>query len=113
MTIVDEAFLKKIVSDQQSLIVDKNSDVEIDDFTEQRRIKFMNDLSALVDAYEQKCKYHDWYYAYSDDHRYWMAGEKSIKELIQMGKTLDELGQSFHRQNIYNRYCPWGAENEE
>lgn len=69
--------------------------------------------AGLLNAYEQKCKTHDWYYAYSDDHSYWMAGEKSIKELIELGKTLDDLGQSVHRQKIYNKYCPWATEDEE
>ena len=36
----------------------------------------------------EKLKAHDWYYAYSDDHRYWTAGSKQRKELLALHEAL-------------------------
>ena len=35
-----------------------------------------------------KLRNHDWYYAYSDDHRYWSAGRKQRQELNAMHENL-------------------------
>ena len=36
----------------------------------------------------QMLKGHDWYYAYSDDHRYWTAGRKSEADIrARLSKT--------------------------
>ena len=36
-----------------------------------------------------KLKNHDWYYAYSDDHRYWSAGNRQSRELRSLHATLE------------------------
>lgn len=45
---------------------------------------------------------HDWYYHYSDDHRYWVAGERSI---VRIRALIELLGDP--AQVMYNRACPW------
>ena len=45
-----------------------------------------------IQEYYDKLEKHDWYYAMSDDHRYWVAGERSIKELKRLA---DEHGEAF------------------
>ena len=39
--------------------------------------------------FAKKLKKHDWYYAYSDDHRYWTSGRSQRKQLENMHKELD------------------------
>lgn len=49
---------------------------------------------------------HDWYYTYSDDHRYWVAGtetEKVLNNVKAKCKALDEIKTT----NLFNEYCPW------
>ncbi len=41
---------------------------------------------------EELLKHHDWYYAMSDDHRYYTAGRKSFEKIW---KLMDEL----HKNN--------------
>lgn len=36
-----------------------------------------------------KLRSHDWYFAYSDDHSYWVRGQQQRKELDAMHKNLD------------------------
>jgi hypothetical protein len=42
-----------------------------------------------LDHYKQLLKAHDWHYAYSDDHRVWLKGEKERNELLKLANTLD------------------------
>ena len=39
--------------------------------------------------FAQKVKSHDWYYAYSDDHRVWRKGQSEIEVLRRMHKDLE------------------------
>lgn len=55
------------------------------------------------EKYEFLVKHHDWYYAFSDDHRVWSSGESNFKEI----KALRiKLGQSdcVRADNIWNQY---------
>lgn len=38
--------------------------------------------------FEKNLRGHDWYYAYSDDHRYWTAGHQQVQVLHEQHKTL-------------------------
>lgn len=48
-------------------------------------------------SFKEQLKSHDWYYHYSDDHRYWSAGEKEREEInttyyrLECPFTLGEL----------------------
>jgi len=50
--------------------------------------------------YISKLKSHDWFYAYSDDHRYYTKGSKEWKEISRLQKILDP------KHEIYNKYAP-------
>lgn len=113
MKIPDKAFLDKLFLERQALTFDPSNPPELNDLIEQRRINFMKRLSELVDAYEFKCKNHDWYYTYSDDHSFWMAGKAAIKEIIILGHALDDLGQGHLRRKIFKKYCPWANQEDQ
>lgn len=40
-------------------------------------------------AYKEALRRHDWTYQYSDDHRYWAAGQASWDHIQAMAKRLD------------------------
>ena len=56
----------------------------------------------MMGTFEKALRAHDWYYAYSDDHRYWARGQKTIAELRIQHKALEcpydfaELRQYVH-----------------
>tara|TARA_R110000824_G_scaffold383594_2_gene577244 strand:+ start:112 stop:522 length:411 start_codon:yes stop_codon:yes gene_type:complete len=63
----------------------------------------------LLTEFEALCRLHDWTYAYSDDHRYWVAGEKSIGHIRTAQNRLENDPQlkDFGRE-IYTHYCVMG-----
>ena len=40
--------------------------------------------------FRQMCVSHDLTYAYSDDHRYWVAGERTLKAIKAFAETMDD-----------------------
>lgn len=54
------------------------------------------------EKFERLVKHHDWYYNYSDDHRYWSAGNSAAQEIR---KLMDQLGPEAVK--FYNQACPW------
>ncbi len=65
-----------------------------------------------IQEYYDMLEKHDWYYCFSDDHRYWVAGERSIKELRRLA---DEHGEAFYTllEGFFNHHFsgkPWGNE---
>jgi len=50
--------------------------------------------------YISKLKSHDWFYAYSDDHRYYTKGSEEWKEISRLQKILDP------KHEVYNKYAP-------
>jgi len=50
--------------------------------------------------YISKLKSHDWFYAYSDDHRYYTKGSEEWKEISRLQKILDP------NHEVYNKYAP-------
>lgn len=57
---------------------------------------------------EKRLKDHDWYYAYSDDHRVWMSGEKSRALLLGL------LGEAakvdvYKARKMFGKYAPPGS----
>jgi len=62
-------------------------------------------LDIAVEAYTNMLKCHDWYYDYSDDHRYWSKGRNERDDITWAQKKLTERG--FDPEPLYNQYCPW------
>lgn len=82
----------------------------LEDVTE--RFKDEEQLKAtikLLTEFEALCRLHDWTYAYSDDHRYWVAGEKTIGHIRTAQNRLENDPQlkDFGRE-IYTHYCVMG-----
>jgi hypothetical protein len=49
-------------------------------------------MENLFEQLEEQCKHFDWTYPFSDDHRYWVAGEKAkavLSALIQQCEKID------------------------
>lgn len=57
-------------------------------------------MTTLAQLYD-KLEAHDWYYAMSDDNRYWVAGEASRKELEEIGKESPAHQSLIERYTIY------------
>jgi len=53
-----------------------------------------------MEDYISKLKSHDWFYAYSDDHRYYTKGSEEWKEISRLQKILDP------KHEVYNKYAP-------
>lgn len=62
-------------------------------------------VEALLADFEKLLKSHDWYYAYSDDHRYWTAGCESYDKIDKMFRTLREMGYGVESETLFKKYC--------
>lgn len=61
----------------------------------------------LLRDFETMCRFHDWYFDFSDDHRHYLAGLESSNRLRELEKQLDEAGLVLERKAIKDKYCPW------
>ena len=48
---------------------------------------------------------HDWYYDYSDDHRYWTRGRDEARDIRALRESLNARG--VNTDELYAKYCPW------
>lgn len=48
-----------------------------------------------LDDYKQLLSRHDWYYAYSDDHRVWKAGNESQQRIEALALLSPEHAQAY------------------
>jgi len=55
-----------------------------------------------VKEFFKLCEDHDWYYQYSDDNRYWTAGERSFKYLTSLTKDNLEFEKIFYDWYSYH-----------
>lgn len=60
-------------------------------------------MDTSLQALESKCRAHDWFYNYSDDHRAWSAGYDSKREI---NAILSEHNHSAEAVAIHNKYAP-------
>lgn len=60
-------------------------------------------MDTSLEALESKCRVHDWYYNYSDDHRVWSAGYDRKREI---NAILSEHNYSADAVAIHNKYAP-------
>jgi hypothetical protein len=61
--------------------------------------------------YWDKLNAHDWYYAFSDDHRVWERGSRAINELNRLADNIKggrELLKAFHKHMFSGK--AWGTE---
>ena len=55
---------------------------------------------------EEQLKSHDWFFEYSDDHRYWGAGLKERLEIADTMKEMKEAGHGDLAQTMFDKYKP-------
>ena len=61
--------------------------------------------------YWDKLAAHDWYYAFSDDHRVWLRGTKQEDDLRALANSVEggkELYEAFHKYMFSGK--SWGTE---
>ena len=59
-----------------------------------------------LQKFEWYLKHHDWYYEFSDDHRYWRSGNASANKIKQLREELENDGLSKEVQALYDKYAP-------
>lgn len=59
-----------------------------------------------LDDLEQKLKNHDWYYSFSDSNQEYLKGQKQIKDINNLIKSLKEKGYNEEAKELYNKYKP-------
>ena len=62
----------------------------------------------LLDTLESQLKHHDWFYEYSDDHRYYNSGLREFTQIWHTIEQLQEIGENEFDQaiNMYKKYKP-------
>ena len=62
----------------------------------------------LLDILESQLKSHDWFYEYSDDHRYYNSGLREFTQIWQTIEQLQEIGENEFDQAIamYKEHKP-------
>ena len=90
----------------QTPVMDKILEDVTERFQDEEQLKA---TIKLLTEFEALCRLHDWTYAYSDDHRYWVAGEKTIGHIRTAQNRLENDPQlkDFGRE-IYTHYCVMG-----
>lgn len=66
----------------------------------------------LLAAYETLLRRHDWFYNFSDDARYWRAGEASGKRIREVEEALTARGLEAEFIALWNTICPWAKSGE-
>ena len=57
---------------------------------------------------EKRLKDHDWYYAFSDDHRAWCSGEESRRIMLNLLNEAAKI-DSYKARKMFARYAPPGC----
>ena len=63
----------------------------------------------LLEALESQLKSHDWFYEYSDDHRYYNSGLKERDEIWRTIEEIQEIAPSYvfdQAIDMYKKYKP-------
>jgi hypothetical protein len=71
-------------------------------------IKETMEIEALKNKLEEQLKDHDWFYEYSDDHRYYKAGKKEFLEIWETIEEMQKVGENEFDLAIdmYKQYKP-------
>jgi hypothetical protein len=59
-----------------------------------------------MQEFEQALRGHDWFYAYSDDHRYYTKGQAEWQHISELWKKLKAAGQGDEAQALYTSIAP-------
>jgi len=65
-----------------------------------------NDFMQLLRDLKTACSKHDWYYNYSDDHRYWKKGSAEAEHIRALMTKLKDHGLGDEATKIYNSERP-------
>lgn len=65
------------------------------------------DLPTL-DLLNDLCERHDWYYTFTDDHKYYVAGSAEITRIRLLMLQLQDEGFGKEAKKIYERWRPEG-----
>ena len=63
----------------------------------------------LLETLEKQLKSHDWFYEYSDDHRYYNSGLKERDEIWRTIEEIQEIAPSYvfdQAIDMYKKYKP-------
>ena len=63
----------------------------------------------LLETLEEQLKSHDWFYEYSDDHRYYNSGLKERDEIWRTIEEIQEIAPSYvfdQAIDMYKKYKP-------
>ena len=66
------------------------------------------EVQQLLETLESQLKHHDWFYEYSDDHRYYSTGLREFQQIWQTIEKLHNIGENEFDQAIalYKKYKP-------
>jgi len=59
-----------------------------------------------LELFEQMLTNHDWFYHFSDDHRYYVKGRDSAQRIRVMMERLTELGLGDQAKELYETHRP-------
>lgn len=59
-----------------------------------------------LELFEKMLQSHDWYYHFSDDHRYYIKGRDSAQRIRVMMERLGELGLETEAKELFENYRP-------
>lgn len=60
----------------------------------------------MLKELEQRLKSHDWWYQYSDDHRYWVRGGQEWKEIRELVAQINDAGLEKEAETIWKKTAP-------
>jgi len=63
-------------------------------------------VEELRETLISQLKNHDWFYHYSDDHRYWSSGHRQAMQIDETLKKMEKLGQYEIGLAMYKEYKP-------
>ena len=70
-----------------------------------------NTMQDKLNQLEELLKHHDWYYAMSEDMRYFRSGSKSYDEIWKLMKELKNNNHSAKADDLYKSYAPGGSKS--
>jgi len=71
----------------------------------------MAEIDMMLTELEERMVFHDWYYAYSDDHGVWQRGLDAANVLTDKMNELKDLGFGPQVDALWDTHCPWAKES--
>jgi hypothetical protein len=75
-------------------------------FLKELKENLKEDANELLKNYEDTLKGHDWRYEYSDDHRYWTAGNQNMNKILSLLSQLNKEGLIDAAFEIWEKMAP-------